>query len=112
MAGHTITVLSSPGCQQRHFLLGSASCIAGGKIYVTDFGNPGIKIFTMEGKYISTVGSLGRRFGQFVRPKGIAVDRDLNLYVVDSAFENVQIFNKEGDLLMFFGGTYKGLGDM
>ena len=42
----------------------------------------------------------------------IAVDRDTNLYVVDAGFENTQIFSSEGKLLMFFGGNYKGPGDM
>lgn len=44
--------------------------------------------------------------------KGIAVDKENNLYVVDAGFENVQIFNNKGQLLMFFGGSYKGPGDM
>ena len=49
---------------------------------------------------------------QMVRPKGIAVDRESNLYVVDAGIENTQIFNKEGKLLMYFGGTYEGPGGM
>ena len=36
---------------------------------------------------------------------GIAVDREGHLYAVDAAFSNVQIFNKEARLLMFFGGS-------
>ncbi|MEZ4999553.1 MAG: hypothetical protein R2744_00210 [Bacteroidales bacterium] len=47
-----------------------------------------------------------------MRPKGIAVDRNRNIYVVDAAFENVQIFNSSGQLLMFFGGPYRSPGDM
>ncbi|MCF6169313.1 hypothetical protein, partial [Lutibacter sp.] len=47
-----------------------------------------------------------------VRPKGIAVDKEENIYVVDASFENVQIFNKEGKLLLFFGGHYRSKGDM
>ncbi|OFX28654.1 MAG: hypothetical protein A2033_06265 [Bacteroidetes bacterium GWA2_31_9] len=82
------------------------------KVYVTDFGDFKIKIFDKEGKFISTVGSYGKVQGQFVRPKGIAVDKNENLYVVDAGFENAQIFNKEGNLLMHFGGSYKGHGDM
>ncbi len=38
--------------------------------------------------------------------------REANLYVVDAAFENVQIFNPEGELLMHFGGSYEGAGAM
>ena len=83
-----------------------------GKIFVTDFGDPSVKMFTMDGNYIGSVGSYGRRLGQFVRPKGTAIDSTQNLYVVDAGFENIQIFNKMGQLLMFFGGSYNGPGDM
>lgn len=85
---------------------------ADGQIYITDFGNSRVKIFDVDGTYLRYVGSYGRRPGQFVRPKGITVDRDLNLFVVDAGFQNVQIFNEAGQLLMFMGGAYQGPGDM
>jgi DNA-binding beta-propeller fold protein YncE len=87
-------------------------CVGKGKIYITDFGDSRVKMFTLNGEYISAVGSYGAGLAQFVRPKGIALDHEENLYVVDAGFENVQIFNKQGQLLMFFGGPYKGPGDM
>jgi len=39
------------------------------------------------------------------------VDSFGNLYVVDSGWSNVQLFNQKGQVLMFFGGrgTYPGL---
>lgn len=82
------------------------------KVYVSDMGDFKVKIFDTSGKYISTVGSYGNTTGTFMRPKGVAVDKDENLYVVDAGFENVQIFNKSGQLLMYFGGEYKGPGYM
>ncbi|MEN8191402.1 MAG: hypothetical protein ABFS12_01215 [Bacteroidota bacterium] len=81
-------------------------------LYVSDFGAFRIKKYTLDGQFVDTVGSYGRGIGQFVRPKGIAVDKDNVLYVVDSGFENVQMFNSAGQLLMFFGGPYSGPGDM
>ncbi len=81
-------------------------------IYVTDFGDFKIKIYSLEGEFISSIGSYGKNIGQFVRPKGIAVDKESNLFVVDAGFENTQIFNKDGQTLMFFGGSYKGQGGM
>jgi len=33
----------------------------------------------------------------------VATDKDGNVYVVDAAFGNFQIFNAEGELLMFVG---------
>ncbi|MCF6270180.1 MAG: hypothetical protein L3J41_10740 [Melioribacteraceae bacterium] len=81
-------------------------------LYVSDFGAFKIKKYTLDGEFVDSVGTYGRGLGQFVRPKGIAVDREDRLYVADAGFENVQIFDKNGNLLMFFGGTYSGPGDM
>lgn len=86
--------------------------VAGNNIYVSDFGNSRVKIFSMDGEYLRSVGSYGRKLGQFVRPKGIAVDNGQNLFVVDAGFQNVQIFNEAGQLLMYMGGPYNGPGDM
>ncbi len=82
------------------------------KVYVSDFGDFRIKMYDHKGTFISSVGSYGRGVGQFTRPKGVAIDRNENLYVVDAAFENIQIFNKEGKILMFFGGSTKEPGGM
>jgi DNA-binding beta-propeller fold protein YncE len=82
------------------------------KIYVSDMGDGNVKIYNHKWEYLNTVGKYGKNIGEFVRPKGIAVDRESNLYVVDASIENVQIFNDKGELLMFFGGPYEKPGDM
>lgn len=82
------------------------------KVYVSDIGDFNVKTFTHDGKYLSSVGSNGSALGQLARPKGIAVDKKENLYVVDASFENIQIFDKNGRVLLFFGGPYQGPGDM
>ena len=46
---------------------------------------------------------MGDGFGQFSRPRGVASGAEGRLYVVDAAFQNVQMFNKDHRLLMFFG---------
>ena len=82
------------------------------KLYVTDFGEFIIKVYSHDGAFVGSIGSFGRNLGQFVRPKGISTDREDHVYVVDAAFENVQVFNDSGQLMMYFGGPYKTLGDM
>ncbi len=81
-------------------------------VYVSDVLVGKVNVYDRDGAYLRTVGSYGGGFGQFARPKGIAVDREENLYVVDAAFQNVQMFDSNGDLLMFFGGPGTDPGDM
>lgn len=85
---------------------------ANNKIYISDLGSCMVKVFTEDGKLVSSFGSPGDGPGQFTRPKGIGCDSTGNIYVVDAAFENTQIFNQSGQLLMHFGGTYTGPGGM
>jgi DNA-binding beta-propeller fold protein YncE len=82
------------------------------KIYVSDFGGFQVKVFDHDGTYLSSIGSEGTSIGQFARPKGVAADKEGNVFVVDAAFQNVQIFNKDNQVLMFFGGPYQAHGDM
>ncbi|MFQ5469900.1 MAG: 6-bladed beta-propeller [Gammaproteobacteria bacterium] len=72
-------------------------------IHVVDSGNFRVETFKSDGSFDFSFGTVGRLPGQFARPKGIATDSDGNIYVVDAAFGNVQIFNPQGNLLMFLG---------
>jgi DNA-binding beta-propeller fold protein YncE len=76
---------------------------ADGLLYVVDGGNFRIQVYSPEGKFLKTFGSIGLQLGQFSRPKEIAVDADGNLYVVDTGFGNFQIFDREGVLLLDVG---------
>ena len=82
------------------------------RVYASDFGCSRVMIYGLDGTLIDSVGSQGDRPGQFAKVKGIAVDKEYNLYAVDAAFENVQVFNKEGQLLIVFAGHFKGNGDL
>ena len=108
----TCCILAGVRAQQSGTLEGKVSFISGDNVYVTDFGDFRIKTYTKDGSFVSVLGSFGNSPGQFVRPKGIDVDKDGILYAVDAGFENVQMFNSSGQLLMYFGGPYKGPGDM
>ena len=52
---------------------------------------------------MSSFGTVGKQMGNFARPKEIATDPSGNVYVVDAAFGNFQIFSADCDLLMFIG---------
>lgn len=83
-----------------------------GDIYVVETGNFRVSRFTPDGKFVRHYGEAGQAPGQFARPKGIAMDRAGRLYVGDAAFQNVQVFDNAGRILMAFGqpvGDSQGL---
>jgi DNA-binding beta-propeller fold protein YncE len=60
---------------------------------------------------IIIISKQGTSFGQLARPKGVAVDSDDNIYVSDAAFNNIQVFNREGKLLLILGERGVGPGE-
>jgi DNA-binding beta-propeller fold protein YncE len=53
---------------------------------------------------------MGNTPGTFSRPKGVASDSDGNIYVIDALFDNIQVFDRQGRLLMDFGEHGNGIG--
>ncbi len=86
--------------------------VSDGKVYAADFGCSKVKIYSTDGTFLDTIGRPGDQPGDFAKLKGIAVDKEGNIFCVDAAFENVQIFNKEKQFLMDFGGHFQGNGGL
>lgn len=78
--------------------------VAGDMVYVSDLIKQQVLVYTIRGEFVRTIGRPGLGPATFSRPKGIAVSRDGVVYVVDGAFDNVQLFNTDGRALMYFGG--------
>lgn len=77
-----------------------------GEIYLSDSLLKRVFIFDKEGKYLREIGS----DTLFIRPAGIAVDKE-RLYVVDTHGHKILVFSKkEGSFLFSFGknGTRNG----
>jgi uncharacterized protein (TIGR03663 family) len=62
-----------------------------------------------EGRF--TLGERGTGPGRFIKPAGLAVDRDGNLYVADSGNHRVQKFDAEGRFIAQVGSLGDGEGE-
>jgi DNA-binding beta-propeller fold protein YncE len=65
---------------------------ARGNVYVVDYLNNRIQVFTGTGVYLNQWGTTGSGPGQFLNPVGIAVDRNGNVYVADTNNSRIQVF--------------------
>ena len=78
-----------------------------GNLFVNDSFNFRIQKFDPQGNFLKEFGYPGSTLGGFARPKGLDLSPDGTLlYVVDAAFENVQVFDDESTNLLLFFGTY------
>jgi DNA-binding beta-propeller fold protein YncE len=80
-----------------------------GSLLINDTMNYRVKLFD-DGGGMTAIGVEGDGPGAFARPKGIAVDGQGSIYVVDALFDNVQVFSPEGRLLLVIGSAGREVG--
>ncbi|CAB1367719.1 hypothetical protein [Denitratisoma oestradiolicum] len=74
-------------------------------LYVSDTMNARVQVISLAtGDYIRSIGQRGMSVGDLVRPKGVAVDNEGNVYIVESYWDHLLVFNQKGDFLMPIGG--------
>ena len=61
-------------------------------VYVSEWGNSRVSVFTSEGVFVTSFGSRGKGPGQFKGPRGVAVDNSGVVYVCDVLNYRVQVF--------------------
>ena len=82
------------------------------ELYVSDTFNARIQVLDLDsGQPIREFGSRGSYVGQFSIPKGVGVDNEGNVYVVESLNDHLLVFDREGRFLLPIGGTGYGTGN-
>jgi DNA-binding beta-propeller fold protein YncE len=70
-----------------------------------------VQVLDRTGKYQYALGIAGDPAGPLFRPKGIGVDSEGHVYVVEGLSGIVQVFDRQGQLLYFFGKKGSGFGE-
>jgi DNA-binding beta-propeller fold protein YncE len=82
-----------------------------GELYVSDTMNGRVQVFARGAERPRLVlGSRGLFVGQLVRPKGVATDSAGNIYVVESYYDHLLVYDREGRFLLPIGGLGKEAG--
>lgn len=89
----------------------SGIAVFGDRLYVSNFVGQRVEIFDRHnGTHLGAIGERGNEDGQFVRPLGIEVDSEGNVYVTDVIRCRLQKFSPEGEFLMGFGVITNNIG--
>jgi DNA-binding beta-propeller fold protein YncE len=76
-----------------------AIAVAGDRVYVADFDNDRIGVFTRSGRPLQEWGATGAEPGRFRGPAGVAIGPDGSVFVTDLHNHRVQRFSSEGSYL-------------
>ena len=105
-AGALVRVIGGRGQGDGEFNYPTYLAYANDELYVTDTLNSRIQVFSADGAVANRkFGERGLFIGNLVRPKGIGVDGEGNVYVVESYFDSLLVFSPSGEFLMPIGGT-------
>ncbi len=109
--GALLNVLGRRGEAAGEFNFPTHVAYADGELYVTDTMNSRVQVLdAATGAPTRTLGERGLYVGNLVRPKGVAVDSERNVYVIESYHDHLLVFDRKGRFLMGFGGVGQGTG--
>jgi len=82
-----------------------------GKLIVADTMNARVQLIALDDSAPPLIlGERGTKVGNFVRPKGVAADSENNIYVVESYYDHLLIFDGRARFLLPIGGAGKEAG--
>ena len=109
--GRLLKTIGRRGEGEGEFNFPTYLAFARGELYVTDTMNSRIQVLGEEGAAVKLrFGTRGTNVGNLARPKGVAVDSQGNIYVVESYYDHLLVFSRRGELLLAIGGSGPGPG--
>lgn len=109
--GRLVRTIGQRGEAPAEFNFPTHLALSKGGLVVADTMNSRVQIIPLEEDGEAIVfGQRGTKLGDFVRPKGVAVDGEDNIYVVESYHDHLLVFNKAGQFLLPIGGLGKEIG--
>lgn len=101
--GRVIKSFGQHGGKNSEFNLPTEVHVKGGLVAVVDAMNFRVQLFDREGNFQGVIGTSGDPGGNIYRPKGIAIDSEGHIYLVEAERGIVNVFDREGRLLYNFG---------
>ena len=110
MQGSVLGTIGKLGHVDGEFNFPTELRLLGHDLAVVDAMNFRIQVFDRSGAFRYALGRAGASLGDMYRPKGLGIDCEGHFYVGDAFHNLVQVFDREGNLLYYFGKE-AGIGD-
>jgi DNA-binding beta-propeller fold protein YncE len=101
--GRVLRSFGQHGGANGEFNLPTEVYVKGGIVAVVDAMNFRVQLFDRDGNFRRVIGTSGDPGGGIYRPKGIAIDSENHIYLVEGEWGMVRVFDQEGRLLYNFG---------
>ena len=111
MNGNVLQTIGKTGDGVGEFNYPTELRLDGKDLLVVDAMNFRVQAVDRSGQFLFGIGAIGDGTGSMFRPKGIGVDSEGHVYVVEGSHDMVQVFDREGRLLYYFGQQGTGFGD-
>ncbi len=109
--GRLLRTLGQRGEKPGEFNFPTYVVLVKGELYITDTMNARVQVVEAgTGAFKRIIGERGMNVGNLVRPKGVAVDKEGNIYIIESYYDHLLVFNNNGQFLMPIGGTGNKIG--
>lgn len=108
--GTQVKTLGRPGEALGEFNGLTHLAYANDELYVADTLNARVQIFSLTRDKVRAFGQRGLYVGDMPRPKGVAVSDDGLVYVVETFYDYLLVFDTHGEFLLPIGGSGNGLG--
>ena len=108
--GNVLRSIGQHGAEKGEFNFPTELMVKNGVLAVVDAMNFRVQSFDLHQTLEGSIGSLGDSSGAVFRPKGIGLDSENHIYLVEGLTGTVQVFDREGQLLYLFGGRGTALG--
>ena len=111
MQGEVLQRIGKNGSGDGEFNFPTELRLEGPNLAVVDALNFRVQVLDRSGAFQYAIGKLGEGQGEMFRPKGVGIDSEGHLYVVEGQSGMVQVFDRTGQLLYYFGKKGMGFGD-
>jgi len=101
--GQVLSSFGKHGGETGEFNFPTEVQVKDGMVAVVDAMNFRVQLFDLDGNFEAQIGTSGDPAGGIYRPKGMGIDSEDHIYIVDGEWGLVQVFDRRGRLLYRFG---------